>query len=51
MVLPMASLHLAVHNDQNELKHDILGHRMPLVPALLSCDAICIISGTILFIR
>ena len=32
------------------MKHDFFSPVMPLVPGLLSCDATCIISGTILFI-
>ena len=42
MVLSMAPLHSLDHNDQNNVKNV-----MPLVPALLSCDANCIINGTI----
>ena len=51
IVLSMAPLLSLCHNDQNEVKHDISGHGMLLVPALLSYDANCIISSTILFIE
>ena len=43
----MALLHSLDHIDQNEVKHDFVSHVMPLAPPLLSCDARCIISGTI----
>ena len=46
----MAPLHSADHNDKNEVKHNVISHVMPLIPALLLCDINCIIKGTILFI-
>ena len=50
-LLSMVPLHSLGNNDQNKVKHDFFNHVMPLVTALLSCDANCIINGTILFIR
>ena len=51
MVLSMAKLHLVGHSNQNEVKHDFFSHMRPLLLALLSCDANCIITGTMLLIR
>ena len=48
MVLSMEPLHSLGHNDQMTWNMTF-SHVMPLVPIVLSCDANCIINGTILF--
>ena len=50
MVLSMVPLHLLGCNDISEVKHDFFRHVIPIVLALLPCDANCIINGIILFI-
>ena len=47
IALSMPPLHSLGHNDEHEVKHDF----SVIVVALLPCDANCIISGIILFIR
>ena len=47
MVLSMAILHSLGHNDQNDMKHLLFSQLIPLLPALLSKDANCIINGII----
>ena len=40
-------LHSLFPDDQNDVKHDYLGHVTPLGPALVSCDIHSVINGTI----
>ena len=47
MVLSLASLLALGQGDQNEVKHNVFSHMMPLIIALLSCVANCIINDTI----
>ena len=49
MVLSMAPLHSLPQNHQNEVEHDFDSHVIPFEPALLSCDANCIINFIIFF--
>ena len=50
-VMPVIPMYSLDHNEKNEVKNDFFSYVMPLVPALLSCDAKCTINGTILLIR
>ena len=51
MVLSIVPLYSLGYNDENEVKHDFFSHKKQLVPALLSCDANCVMIGTSFFIR
>ena len=47
-VSSMAPFHLLGQDAQNEMKHDISGHMMPLIST--SCDAHGIINSTTAFV-
>ena len=47
----MASLCALGHNNQNEVKHYLLSHVMPLVPAFMPYDANCTINGITVLIK
>ena len=51
IVSSMTPLHSIGHNNQNEGKHDLFSHLIPLTPALLSCEAKYISNDVILFNR
>ena len=51
MASSMAALHFLGQDDENEVKHDISGHVIPLAPVSVSHNATSIVNGTIAFLK